>query len=68
MRPEIDDADRVIAFVHALMGHLAKRGVISIPFDASEMRNASNDEIVAAASMIAELTHICDPEPRHLHS
>jgi hypothetical protein len=64
---QFDDADRVIAFIHALMGHFAKRGVITIPFDASEMRNASNDEIVKAASMIAELTHICDPEPRQLH-
>jgi hypothetical protein len=62
-----DDADRVVAFVHALMGHLARIGVITIPFDASEMRNASNEEIAKAASVIAELTHIMAPEPRTLN-
>jgi hypothetical protein len=57
----------MVAFVHALMGHFAKRGIIAIPFDPSEMRKASNEEIVSAAKLIAELTHICSPEPRVLN-
>lgn len=51
------EADRLEAFLNALVTHLQKRGVLIPDFDTSDIRREGNeDRLAAAAAFIADLT------------
>ena len=57
LRPLNAEADRLEAFLNALVTHLQKRGVLIPDFDTSDIRREGNeDRLAAAAAFIADLT------------